>query len=174
MASKRSLKRQIKGFDTKIEVSGVDIGNQIRLIELLGSDAVKIYKQFNYRFATDVAQGVKGRLPKKTGAFASSVRATKTKMGASFRVGYRSKQQYTRLVEFGGYNPYGNILSRAINKSRTLWKTKNKDGYFIMPKVREELPEMQKDYVRRLNKLVMQLYGKAGSKGSSRKFMGKS
>ena len=61
MASKRSLKRQIKGFDTKIEVSGVDIGNQIRLIELLGSDAVKIYKQFNFQFANKVAQASKGR-----------------------------------------------------------------------------------------------------------------
>ena len=174
MASKRSLKRQIKGFDTKIEVSGVDIGNQIRLIELLGSDAVKIYKQFNFQFANKVAQASKGRLPKDTGALASSVRATKTKMGASFRVGYKSKVQYARLVEFGGYNPYGNIITRTFAKSRTLWKPKNKDGYFIMPEVSKELPAMQKDYVRRLNKLVMQLYGKAGSKGSSRQFMGKS
>ena len=32
-------------MDTLIEVSGVDIANQKRLIELLGSDAVKIYNK---------------------------------------------------------------------------------------------------------------------------------
>ena len=72
------------------------------------------------------------------------------------------------LQEFGGFNPYGSAFRRAI------YKPKKKEGYFIFPSVRDRLPEMQRDYVRRLNKLVISLYGRASQQGSSRKFMGKS
>ena len=59
MVSKRKrLKRTAKGLGTLIEVSGVDIAHQKRLIELLGSDAVKIYKQFNFQFADNIADDV--------------------------------------------------------------------------------------------------------------------
>ena len=168
VSQRRRLKQQIKGLGTKIEVSGVDIANQKRLIELLGSDAVKIYKQFNYQFGENVAKDVRKVLPVDSGKLVASVRATKTKQGVSFRVGYNKKITYARLIEFGGYNPYSSaIVGRAVR----LFKPKKKKGYFIFPSVRERLPEMQNDYVRRLNKLVISMYGKAGS---GRKFMGKS
>ena len=165
--SKRArLKSQIKGLDKIIEISGVDIANQKRLIELLGSDAVKIYKQFNFQFADNVAKDVKKELPKDSGKLVASVRATKTKAGASFRVGYNKRITYAKLVEFGGFQPYGS----SFRRNRRLYKPINKDGYFIFPNVRDRLPEMQRDYVRRLNKLIVQLYGSAGQ---GRKFGGK-
>tara|TARA_B100000212_G_C27171892_1_gene446436 strand:+ start:210 stop:710 length:501 start_codon:yes stop_codon:yes gene_type:complete len=165
MVSKRKrLKRTAKGLGTLIEVSGVDIAHQKRLIELLGSDAVKIYKQFNFQFADNIADDVRKELPKDSGKLVASVRATKTKQGASFRVGYKKRITYARLVEFGGSNPFG---------SGRIYKPKKKEGYFIFPSVRDRLPEMQRDYVRRLNKLVFNLYGKSAQAGSSRKFGGK-
>ena len=170
ITQRKRLKRTAKGLGTLIEVSGVDIANQKRLIELLGSDAVKIYKQFNFQFADNVANDVKKVLPKDSGKLVASVRATKTKQGASFRVGYKSRITYARLQEFGGFNPYGSAFRRA----RKLYKPKKKEGYFIFPSVRDRLPEMQRDYVRRLNKLVIGLYGRASQQGSSRKLMGKS
>jgi hypothetical protein len=160
------LKKSIKGMDTLIEVSGVDIANQKRLIELLGSDAVKIYKQFNFQFADNVVKDAKKELPVDSGKLVASVRATKTKQGASFRVGYNKRITYARLVEFGGFNPYGS----ALRGGRRLYKPKRQEGYHIFPNVRDRLPEMQRDYVRRLNKLVAQLYGRAGQ---GRKFGGK-
>ena len=170
VSKKKRLKRTAKGLGTLIEVSGVDIAHQKRLIELLGSDAVKIYKQFNFQFADNIADDVRKELPKDSGKLVASVRATKTKQGASFRVGYKSRITYARLQEFGGFNPYGGAFRRA----RRLYKPKKKEGYFIFPSVRDRLPEMQRDYVRRLNKLVISLYGKASSQGTSRKLMGKS
>ena len=164
VSKKKRLKRTAKGLGTLIEVSGVDIAHQKRLIELLGSDAVKIYKQFNFQFADNIADDVRKELPKDSGKLVASVRATKTKQGASFRVGYKKRLTYARLVEFGGSNPFG---------SNNIYKPKKRDGYFIFPSVRDRLPEMQKDYVRRLNKLVISLYGKASQTGSSRKFGGK-
>tara|TARA_Y100000592_G_scaffold84329_1_gene135111 strand:+ start:160 stop:669 length:510 start_codon:yes stop_codon:yes gene_type:complete len=161
---RKRLKGTAKGLGTLIEVSGVDIANQKRLIELLGSDAVKIYKQFNFQFGENVAKDVRKVIPKDSGKLVASVRATKTKQGASFRVGYKKRLTYARLVEFGGSNPFG---------SNKIYKPKKRDGYFIFPSVRDRLPEMQKDYVRRLNKLVISLYGKASQTGSSRKFGGK-
>mgnify|MGYP005988638119 FL=1 len=165
ITQRKRLKSTAKGLGTLIEVSGVDIANQKRLIELLGSDAVKIYKQFNFQFGENVAKDVRKELPKDSGKLVASVRATKTKQGASFRVGYKSRVTYARLQEFGGSNPFG---------SGRIYKPKKKEGYFIFPSVRDRLPEMQRDYVRRLNKLVISLYGRASQQGSSRKFMGKS
>ena len=121
------------------------------MIELLGSDAVKIYKQFNFQFADNIADDVRKELPKDSGKLVASVRATKTKQGASFRVGYKSRITYARLQEFGGFNPFGS----AFRRTRRLYKPKKKEGYFIFPSVRDRLPEMQRDYVRRLNKLVL-------------------
>ena len=165
VSQRKRLKRTAKGLGTLIEVSGVDIANQKRLIELLGSDAVKIYKQFNFQFGENVAKDVRKELPKDSGKLVASVRATKTKQGASFRVGYKKRVTYARLQEFGGSNPFG---------SGRIYKPKRKEGYAIFPSVRDRLPEMQRDYVRRLNKLVISLYGRASQQGSSRKFMGKS
>ena len=170
VSQRRRLKRTANGLGTLIEVSGVDIANQKRLIELLGSDAVKIYKQFNYQFGENVAKDVRKVLPKDSGKLVASVRAMKTKQGASFKVGYGKRQTYARLQEFGGFNPYGG----AFRRGRQLYKPQKKKGYFIFPSVRDRLPEMQRDYVRRLNKLVIALYGKASATGSSRKLMGKS
>ena len=67
-------------------------------------------------------------------------------------------------------DPYGG----AFRRGRQLYKPQKKKGYFIFPSVRDRLPEMQRDYVRRLNKLVIALYGKASATGSSRKLTGKS
>jgi hypothetical protein len=170
VSQRRRLKRTAKGLGTLIEVSGVDIANQKRLIELLGSDAVKIYKQFNFQFGENVAKDVRAGLPKDSGKLVASVRAMKTKQGASFKVVYNKRQTYARLIEFGGFNPYGGSFRRG----RRLFKPQKKEGYFIFPSVRDRLPEMQRDYVRRLNKLVIALYGKASATGSSRKLMGKS
>ncbi len=164
ISQRKRLKSTAKGLGSLIEVSGVDIANQKRLIELLGSDAVKIYKQFNFQFGENVAKDVRKVIPKDTGKLVASVRATKTKQGASFRVGYKKRITYARLVEFGGSNPFG---------SGRIYKPKKKEGYFIFPSVRDRLPEMQRDYVRRLNKLVFNLYGKSAQAGSSRKFGGK-
>ena len=152
---KKSLKRQIKGLGALIEVSGVDIANQIRLVELLGKDAVDLYKDFNKGFAEKVAKDVRSRIPVDTGALAGSVRATRTKQGASFRVGYNKKVRYARLVEFGGYNPY----SRVGGRVRRLYKPIRPEGYFIFPSVRKRLPEIQRDYVKQLNGLIKNLYG---------------
>ena len=77
VSQKRRLKRTAKGLGTLIEVSGVDIANQKRLIELLGSDAVKIYKQFNFQFGENVAKDVRKELPQDSGKLVASVRATK-------------------------------------------------------------------------------------------------
>ena len=129
-------------------------------------DLSKIYKQFNFQFADNVAKDVKKVLPKDSGKLVASVRATKTKQGASFRVGYNKRVTYARLQEFGGFNPYGG----AFRRGRRLYKPLKREGYFIFPSVRDRLPEMQRDYVRRLNKLVLQLYGRAGQ---GRKFGGK-
>ena len=170
VSQRRRLKKTAKGLGTLIEVSGVDIANQKRLIELLGSDAVKIYKQFNYQFGENVAKDVRKELPKDSGKLVASVRAMKTKQGASFRVGYAKRVTYARLQEFGGFNPYGGTFRRG----RKLYKPQKSQGYYIFPSVRDRLPEMQRDYVRRLNKLVIALYGKASATGSSRKLMGKS
>ena len=63
------------------------------------------------------------------------------------------------------------LMERAFRRARRLYKPKKKEGYFIFPSVRDRLPEMQRDYVRRLNKLVLQLYGRAGQ---GRKLGGKS
>ena len=67
ITQRKRLKRTAKGLGTLIEVSGVDIANQKRLIELLGSDAVKIYKQFNFQFGENVAKDVRKVIPKDTG-----------------------------------------------------------------------------------------------------------
>ena len=160
-SKRRSLKRQIKGLGALIEVSGVDIANQIRLVELLGKNAVDLYKDYNRDFAEKVAKDVRSRVPSDSGALAGSIRATRTKQGASFRVGYNKKVRYARLVEFGGYSPYSSIGSRV----RRLYKPLRPEGYFVFPSVRNRLPEIQRDYVRGLNKLVNQLYGfMAGNK----------
>ena len=49
--SKRSrLKGQIEGLEALIEVSGVDIANQIKAVKQLGKESVDLYKQFNQNF----------------------------------------------------------------------------------------------------------------------------
>ena len=78
--SKRSrLKRQVKGLDTLIEVSGVDIAYQVKLIDQLGKEATDLYKQFNQNFGQIVVSDIKSKLPKDSGALASSVRSARLK-----------------------------------------------------------------------------------------------
>ena len=108
------------------------------------------------------------RTPKDSGKLVASVRATKTKQGASFRVGYKSRVTYARLQEFGGFNPYGSAFRRA----RRLYKPKKKRDILYSHQLEIDF-QMQRDYVRRLNKLVISLYGRASQQGSSRK-LGKS
>ena len=49
--SKRSrLQGRIEGLEALIEVSAVDIGNQVKAIKALGTEAVDLYKQFNQNF----------------------------------------------------------------------------------------------------------------------------
>ena len=175
--SKRSrLKNQIEGLETAIEVVGADIDYQIKLISQLGKEAIDLYKQFNQNFGQIVVSDIKAKLPKDSGALASSVRSARLKQGVVVRVGTPAKHPYARLVEFGGFNPYGTTIRKSVGTKkfgasaslkirnplkRKLWKPQRKEGYFIFPVVAEKLPQLQADYIKQLDKLVGRLYGKA-------------
>ena len=175
--SKRSrLKSKVKGLDTLIEVSGVDIAYQVKLIDQLGKEATDLYKQFNQNFGQIVVSDIKSKLPKESGALASSVRSARLKAGVVVRVGTPAKHPYARLVEFGGFNPYGTTIRKSVGTKkfgasaslkvrnplkRKLWKPQRREGYFIFPIVAEKLPQLQADYIKQLDKLVGRLYGKA-------------
>jgi len=179
--SKRSrLKGQIAGLEALIEVAGVDIAYQVKLIDNLGKEATDLYKQFNQNFGQLLVSDIRSALPKDSGALAGSVRSARLKQGVVVRVGTPKKHPYARLVEFGGYNPYGSTIRKSVGKKtvglgaeltirvknplkRKLWKPVKKEGYFIYPKVGDRLPEMQKEYIRQLDKLVGRLYGKANA-----------
>ena len=92
------------------------------------------------------------------------------------RVGTPAKHPYARLVEFGGFNPYGTTIRKSVGTKkfgasaslkirnplkRKLWKPQRREGYFIFPIVAEKLPQLQADYIKQLDKLVGRLYGKA-------------
>lgn len=175
--SKRSrLKGQIKGLEALIEVSGVDIANQVKAIKALGKESVDLYKQFNQNFGQIMVSKIKAKLPKDSGSLASSVRSAKLQDGVVIRVGTPRKNAYARLVEFGGYNPYATTIRKSVGTknfgatatlrvrnplSRKLWKPQRKEGYFIYPQLKEELPKFQADYIKALDKFVDSLYGRA-------------
>ena len=172
--SKRSrLKGQIKGLEALIEVSGVDIANQVKAIKALGKESVDLYKQFNQNFGQIMVSKIKAKLPKDSGSLASSVRSAKLQAGVIVRVGTPAKHPYARLVEFGGYNPYATTIRKSVGTknfgasatlkvrnplSRKLWKPQRKEGYFIYPEFNKELPKLQADYIKELDKLVDRLY----------------
>ena len=137
------------------------------MIELLGSDAVKIYKQFNFQFADNIADDVRKELPKDSGKLVASVRATKTKQGASFRVGYKSRITYARLQEFGGFNPYGGAFRRA----RRLYKPQKKRGLFHIPICERSTSRDAKRLCEKTEQVSHATYGRAGQ---GRKLGGKS
>ena len=86
--SKRSrLKGRIEGLEALIEVSGVDIANQIKAVKALGKESVDLYKQFNQNFGQIMVGKIKSKLPKDSGALASSVRSAKLQDGVVIRVG---------------------------------------------------------------------------------------
>lgn len=175
--SKRSrLKGQIKGLEALIEVSGVDIANQIKAVKALGKESVDLYKQFNQNFGQIMVAKLKAKVPKDSGSLASSIRSAKLQQGVIIRVGTAKKHPYARLVEFGGYNPYGTTIRKSAGSKklgasvsirtknpmkRKLWKAQRKDGYFFYPTFKEELPKFQADYIKELDKFVDSLYGRA-------------
>lgn len=175
--SKRSrLKGQIKGLETLIEVSGVDIDNQIKAVKQLGKESVDLYKQFNQNFGQIMVGKLKAKVPKDSGALASSIRSAKLQAGVVIRVGTPKKHPYARLVEFGGYNPYTTTIRKSVGTkrlgatatlkvrnplNRKLWKPQRKEGYFFYPTLKEELPKFQEDYIEALDKFVDSLYGRA-------------
>ena len=177
--SKRSrLKGQIKGLETLIEVSGVDIANQIKAVKALGKESVDLYKQFNQNFGNIMVGKLKAKVPKESGALASSIRSARLQQGVIIRVGTPKKHPYARLVEFGGYNPYATTIRKSVGTkrlgasasltvrnplSRKLWKPQRKEGYFFYPTLKEELPKFQADYIRELDKFVDRLYGRANA-----------
>jgi len=179
--SKRSrLKGQIAGLEALIEVAGVDIAYQVKLIDNLGKEATDLYKQFNQNFGEILVSDIRAKLPKASGALAGSVRSARIKQGVVVRVGTPKKHPYARLVEFGGYNPYGTTIRKSVGKKtvglgasltvkirnplkRRLWKPVKKEGYFIYPMLSKRLPELQAEYIRQLDKLVGRLYGKANA-----------
>ena len=177
--SKRSrLKGQIKGLETLIEVSGVDIANQIKAVKQLGKESVDLYKQFNQNFGNIMVGKLKQKVPKDSGALASSIRSARLQQGVIIRVGTPKKHAYARLVEFGGYNPYATTIRKSVGTknfgasatlrvrnplSRKLWKPQRKEGYFFYPTLKEELPKFQADYIRELDKFVDRLYGRANA-----------
>lgn len=175
--SKRSrLKNQIEGLEAAIEVVGVDIDYQIKLISQLGKEAIDLYKQFNQNFGQIVVSDIKAKLPKDSGALAGSVRSARMKQGVIIRVGTPAKHPYARLVEFGGFNPFGTTIRKSVGTKRfgatatlrvrnplkkKLWKPQKREGYFIYPVVSDRLPELQKEYIKQLDRLVESMYGKA-------------
>ena len=177
--SKRSrLKGQIKGLETLIEVSGVDIANQIKAVKQLGKESVDLYKQFNQNFGNIMVGKLKQKVPKDSGSLASSIRSARLQQGVIIRVGTPKKQPYARLVEFGGYNPYATTIRKSVGTknfgasatlrvrnplNRKLWKPQRKEGYFFYPTLKEELPKFQADYIRELDKFVDRLYGRANA-----------
>ena len=177
--SKRSrLKGQIQGLETLIEVSGVDIANQIKAVKQLGKESVDLYKQFNQNFGNIMVGKLKQKVPKDSGALASSIRSARLQQGVIIRVGTPKKHAYARLVEFGGYNPYATTIRKSVGTknfgasatlrvrnplSRKLWKPQRKEGYFFYPTLKEELPKFQADYIRELDKFVDRLYGRANA-----------
>ena len=79
--SKRSrLKGKIEGLEALIEVSGVDIANQIKAVKALGKESVDLYKQFNQNFGNIMVGKLKSKVPKGSGSLASSIRSAKLKM----------------------------------------------------------------------------------------------
>lgn len=174
--SKRSrLEGQIKGLEALIEVSGVDIANQVKAIKSLGKEAVDLYKQFNQNFGQIVVGDIKAKLPKDSGSLAGSVRSAKLQNGVVIRVGTPAKHPYARLVEFGGYNPYTTTIRKSVGSknfgatatlkvrnplTRKLWKPIRKEGYFIYPVVKDKLPKLQADYIKALDNLVESLYSR--------------
>ena len=177
--SKRSrLKGQIKGLEALIEVSGVDIANQIKAVKALGKESVDLYKQFNQNFGNIMVGKLKQKVPKDSGALASSIRSARLQQGVVIRVGTPKKHPYARLVEFGGYNPYGTTIRKSVGTkklgasaslrvnnplTRKLWKPQRKEGYFFYPTLKEELPKFQADYIKELDKFVDRLYGRANA-----------
>ena len=175
--SKRSrLKGKIEGLEALIEVSGVDIANQIKAVKALGKESVDLYKQFNQNFGNIMVGKLKSKVPKGSGSLASSIRSAKLQDGVVLRVGTPKKHPYARLVEFGGYNPYTTTIRKSVGSknfgatatlkvrnplSRKLWKPQRKEGYFFYPTLKEELPKFQADYIKELDKFVDSLYGRA-------------
>jgi hypothetical protein len=174
--SKRSrLQGRIEGLEALIEVSAVDIGNQVKAIKALGTEAVDLYKQFNQNFGEIMVGKIKAKVPKDSGSLASSIRSAKLQDGVVIRVGTPAKHPYARLVEFGGYNPYTTTIRKSIGSknfgatatlkvrnplSRKLWKAQRKEGYFFYPSIKEELPKFQADYIKALDNLVESLYSR--------------
>lgn len=67
--SKRSrLQGRIEGLEALIEVSAVDIGNQVKAIKALGTEAVDLYKQFNQNFGEIMVGKIKAKVPKDSGS----------------------------------------------------------------------------------------------------------
>jgi hypothetical protein len=174
--SKRSrLQGRIEGLEALLEVSAVDIGNQVKAIKALGTEAVDLYKQFNQNFGEIMVGKIKAKVPKDSGSLASSIRSAKLQDGVVIRVGTPAKHPYARLVEFGGYNPYTTTIRKSIGSknfgatatlkvrnplSRKLWKAQRKEGYFFYPSIKEELPKFQADYIKALDNLVESLYSR--------------
>ena len=174
--SKRSrLQGRIEGLEALIEVSAVDIGNQVKAIKALGTEAVDLYKQFNQNFGEIMVGKIKAKVPKDSGSLASSIRSAKLQDGVVIRVGTPAKHPYARLVEFGGYNPYTTTIRKSVGSknfgatatlkvrnplSRKLWKAQRKEGYFFYPSIKEELPKFQADYIKALDNLVESLYSR--------------
>ena len=174
--SKRSrLQGRIEGLEALLEVSAVDIGNQVKAIKALGTEAVDLYKQFNQNFGEIMVGKIKAKVPKDSGSLASSIRSAKLQDGVVIRVGTPAKHPYARLVEFGGYNPYTTTIRKSVGSknfgatatlkvrnplSRKLWKAQRKEGYFFYPSIKEELPKFQADYIKALDNLVESLYSR--------------
>ena len=174
--SKRSrLKGRIEGLEALVEVSGVDIADQIKAVKALGKESVDLYKQFNQNFGQIMVGKLKSKVPKASGSLASSIRSAKLQDGVVIRVGTPAKHPYGRLVEFGGYNPYATTIRKSVGSkgfgatatlrvrnplSRKLWKAQRKEGYFFYPSIKEELPKFQADYIKALDNLVESLYSR--------------
>jgi len=175
MSKRSKLQGRIEGLEALIEVSAVDIGNQVKAIKALGTEAVDLYKQFNQNFGEIMVGKIKAKVPKDSGSLASSIRSAKLQDGVVIRVGTPAKHPYARLVEFGGYNPYTTTIRKSIGSknfgatatlkvrnplSRKLWKAQRKEGYFFYPSIKEELPKFQADYIKALDNLVESLYSR--------------
>jgi len=175
MSKRSKLQGRIEGLEALIEVSAVDIGNQVKAIKALGTEAVDLYKQFNQNFGEIMVGKIKSKVPKDSGSLASSIRSAKLQDGVVIRVGTPAKHPYARLVEFGGYNPYTTTIRKSIGSknfgatatlkvrnplSRKLWKAQRKEGYFFYPSIKEELPKFQADYIKALDNLVESLYSR--------------
>ena len=129
--SKRSrLKGRIEGLEALIEVSGVDIANQIKAVKALGKESVDLYKQFNQNFGQIMVGKIKSKLPKDSGALASSVRSAKLQDGntrasrakvTSTPVAYRTRIQLNFKTEIRA--PRAQRSTRATKTNLVLSET---------------------------------------------------